>query len=88
MVIYHKDRGRKIKKGSSISARNPIVATLPDLTQMISICYVNEVDIRMIKLGQEVGVGIDAFPNKKLSGVLREDRQCRRGLTDWRCEGF
>jgi len=72
MVIYHKDRGRKIKKGSSISARNPIVATLPDLTQMISICYVNEVDIRMIKLGQEVRVGIDAFPNKKLSGVIRK----------------
>jgi len=72
MVIYHKDRGRKIKKGSSISARNPIVATLPDLTKMTSICYVNEVDIRMIKLGQEVRVGIDAFPNKKLNGVIRK----------------
>jgi hypothetical protein len=72
MVIYRKDRGRKIKKASSISARNPIVATLPDLTKMISICYVNEVDIRMIKLGQEVRVGIDAFPSKNLTGTIRK----------------
>ena len=71
MVIYRKDRGNKIKKGSSISARNPIVATLPDLTKMISRCYVNEVDIRLIKLGQEVRVGIDAFPDKRLSGKIR-----------------
>lgn len=71
MVIYHKDRGKKVKKGSSISARDPIVATLPDLSKMISICYVNEVDIRMVKKGQKVRVGIDAFPDKRLSGSVR-----------------
>jgi multidrug efflux pump subunit AcrA (membrane-fusion protein) len=71
MVIYRKDRGNKIKKGSSISARNPIVATLPDLTKMMSRCYVNEVDIRLIKVGQEVRVGIDAFPEKRLTGTIR-----------------
>jgi multidrug efflux pump subunit AcrA (membrane-fusion protein) len=71
MVIYHKDRGKKVKKGSTISARDPIVATLPDLSKMISICYVNEVDIRMVKTGQMVRVGIDAFPDKKLSGTVR-----------------
>jgi multidrug efflux pump subunit AcrA (membrane-fusion protein) len=72
MVIYHKDRGNKLKKGSSVSARNPIVATLPDLSKMKSICYVNEVDIRMIKVGQQVRVGIDAFPSKRLTGVIRK----------------
>lgn len=72
MVIYHKDRGNKLKKGSSVSARNPIVATLPDLSKMKSICYVNEVDIRMIKVGQQVRVGIDAFPSKELTGVIRK----------------
>ena len=70
MVIYRKDRGRKVKKGSSISARDPIVATLPDLKKMISRCYVNEVDIRLIKLGQVVRVGIDAFPEKQLTGTI------------------
>lgn len=70
MVIYRKDRGNKVKKGSSISARNPIVATLPDLTKMLSRCYVNEVDIRLIKIGQEVRIGIDAFPEKQLTGKI------------------
>lgn len=71
MVIYRKDRGNKIKKGSSISTRNPIVATLPDLKKMISICYVNEVDIRLINIGQKVRIGIDAFPEKRLTGIVR-----------------
>lgn len=72
MVIYRKDRGNKIKKGSSISTRNPIVATLPDLTKMISRCFVNEVDIRLIDIGQEVRIGIDAFPEKRLTGIIRK----------------
>lgn len=71
MVIYRKDRGNKVKKGSSISARNPVVATLPDLSKMLSRCYVNEVDIRLIKIGQEVRIGIDAFPEKQLTGKIR-----------------
>jgi HlyD family secretion protein len=71
MVIYRKDRGNKIKKGSSISTRNPIVATLPDLTKMISRCFVNEVDIRLIIIGLEVRIGIDAFPEKRLTGNIR-----------------
>ncbi|MFN8397507.1 MAG: hypothetical protein U0176_22990 [Bacteroidia bacterium] len=33
-------------------------ATLPDLTQMESITYVNEVDIQKIKVGQEVRVSL------------------------------
>ena len=72
MVIYRKDRGNKIKKGSSISARNPVVATLPDLTKMLSRCYVNEVDIRLISIGQEVRIGIDAYPEKLLTGKIRK----------------
>lgn len=72
LVIYHKDRGVKVKKGSNISARDPIVASLPDLSKMQSICYVNEIDIRLLNIGQRVRVGIDAFPDKKLTGVVRK----------------
>jgi hypothetical protein len=35
---------------------------------MLSKTYVNEVDVRKIKAGQKVVVGLDAFPDKKLSG--------------------
>jgi multidrug efflux pump subunit AcrA (membrane-fusion protein) len=32
---------------------------------------VNEVDIRKIKIGQTVGIGLDAFPDKQLTGVVK-----------------
>jgi HlyD family secretion protein len=70
MVIYVWGRGGKIKEGSQVSSWNPVVATLPDLTSMQSITYVNEVDIRKIKMGQRVGLGLDAFPEKKLTGEV------------------
>ncbi|MCZ4409524.1 efflux RND transporter periplasmic adaptor subunit [Cryomorphaceae bacterium 1068] len=69
MLIYKKDwNGQSVGKGSQISAWDPVVATLPDLSTMISITYVNEVDIRKVKEGQQVELGLDAFPEKKLSG--------------------
>jgi multidrug efflux pump subunit AcrA (membrane-fusion protein) len=73
MVVYAKGHDRKpIKAGSSISPWNPVVATLPDLTVMLSKTYINEVDVRRIKEGQKVEIGLDAFPEKKLSGrVIR-----------------
>lgn len=69
MLIYKKDyNGRAVKKGSQISAWNPVVATLPDLAVMISVTYVNEVDIRRVKKGQKVLIGLDAFPEKEFTG--------------------
>ncbi|MCV9386004.1 efflux RND transporter periplasmic adaptor subunit [Reichenbachiella ulvae] len=71
MVIYSKDwRGAKIKSGDQIMSYRPIVATLPDLSKMISRTYVNEVDIRNIKKGQSVKIGLDAFPDKELNGEV------------------
>lgn len=71
MLIYRKGYdGRPIKEGSQISAWDPVVATLPDLSSMNSITYVNEVDIRKVSVGQKVDIGLDAFPDKKLSGVV------------------
>lgn len=71
MVIYTKDwSGRPIKGGSRIGTWDPVVAKLPDLTSMISKTYVNEVDVRKIKPGQPVDVGLDAYPDKKLTGKV------------------
>jgi len=70
MLIYHKDFEGTIKIGSQISAWNPIVATLPDLSVMLSQTYVNEVDIRKIKKNQPVEIGLDAFPEKRLEGKV------------------
>ncbi|KEO74338.1 efflux RND transporter periplasmic adaptor subunit [Anditalea andensis] len=71
MVIYETGwDGNKVAAGSNISAWNPVVATLPDLTVMQSITYVNEVDIRKVKVGQAVGLSLDAFPEKRLTGKV------------------
>jgi HlyD family secretion protein len=71
MIIYEKGwDGRPIKAGSQIQMWDPKVASLPDLTKMISKTYVNEVDVRKVKKGQRVEVGLDAYPDKKLQGTV------------------
>ena len=73
MVIYDTDRfGNKIKVGSTVSTWRPTFATLPDLTSMISKTFINEIDISRINVGQEVRVGIDAFPDKVFKGTVRD----------------
>ena len=53
MVTYVKEwNGKKKVSGSQVNAWEPAVATLPDLTQMESITYVNEIDVRKIAVGQ------------------------------------
>src|SRR6056297_2839972 len=71
MVIYGKDRMReKIKVGSTVSPYMPTIATLPDLSSMLSITYVNEIDISRVKTGQKVTLGIDALPDRTLEGEV------------------
>jgi multidrug resistance efflux pump len=71
MVIYRRERnGQKRRVGSSINAFDNIVATLPDLSVMLSKAYVNEIDISKVKRDQEVRIGIDAFPDKKYTGTV------------------
>ncbi|HEX8061097.1 MAG TPA: HlyD family efflux transporter periplasmic adaptor subunit [Cyclobacteriaceae bacterium] len=71
MVIYEKGwDGKPIKAGSQVGMWDPTVATLPDLAKMVSKTFVNEVDVRKVKAGQPVNVGLDAYPAKKLKGVV------------------
>ena len=71
MIIYRRNwDGSKITEGGQISAWSPIVAELPDFSVMESVTYVNEVDIQKIELGQIVQVGLDAVPDKVLTGIV------------------
>ncbi len=73
MVIYAREwNGRKKTVGTQISGWDPTVATLPDLSQMLSVCYVNEVDIQKVRKGQYVEIGLDADPAKRLQGSIFE----------------
>ncbi len=73
MVIYKRNwDGAKQGVGSTVSAWDNVVATLPDLSKMISKTYVNEIDISKIKTGQKVEIGVDAFPEKSYTGEVIE----------------
>src|SRR3954466_13653430 len=71
MVIYVREwNGKKKGVGSQWNAWDATVATLPDLSQMESQTYINEVDVRKIALGQKVQITLDADPTKKLDGLV------------------
>jgi len=71
MVIYVREwNGKKKGVGSQWSPWDPTVATLPDLMQMESDTYVNEVDVRKIAVGQTVQISLDADATKKLEGKV------------------
>lgn len=72
MLVYEKNwNGQKKAVGTQIDMWNPTLATLPDLTQMEVLTYVNEVDIQKIKVGQNVVIGLDAAADKKLEGIVK-----------------
>jgi multidrug efflux pump subunit AcrA (membrane-fusion protein) len=71
MVIYKRDRtGTKRKIGSSINPWDNVVATLPDMSSMISKTYVNEIDVSKVKAAQKVEIMVDAFPERTYTGVV------------------
>ncbi|MEM1122021.1 MAG: efflux RND transporter periplasmic adaptor subunit [Bacteroidota bacterium] len=68
MIIYAKTWQGKVTSGSQVSSWNPIVAELPDLSEMMSKTYVNEVDVSNVEKGQDVTIKIDAFPDEEYVG--------------------
>ena len=71
MVIYVKDwSGRKKSAGSTLNMWDPILAALPDLNNLETVTYINEVDIQKIKIGLPVSISLDAMPSKQLQGKV------------------
>ncbi len=71
MVIYVKEwNGKKRTAGSQVSAWDNVVATLPDLSRMESITYINEIDVARVAVGQPVQITLDADPTKHLTGKV------------------
>jgi multidrug efflux pump subunit AcrA (membrane-fusion protein) len=69
MVIYKEEfNGTKRKAGSRVNPFDRIIATLPDLSSMISKIYVSEIEVNKVKNGQKVMITIDALPGKSWIG--------------------
>lgn len=71
MVIYKRDRlGQKLKSGSNFNPWEPVVATLPDMSSMLSKLYISEIEINKISVGLPVEITIDAFPDRVFYGHI------------------
>lgn len=71
MVMYAKLwGGRKLRVGDQISRWMPTIATLPDMSVLVSETYVQEIDIMKIAVGDSVEIYIDALPDKLYSGLI------------------
>lgn len=89
MVIYTRNwDGSKVSPGSQISSWEPVVAELPDLNDMVSKTYVNEVDISRVQKGQEVKLKIDAFPDKSYTGKVIQVANIGEQLKDYDAKVF
>ncbi len=71
-ILIYKENwdGSKRKAGSSVNPFDRVVATLPDLSSMISNTYVNEIEVNKVKVGQKVIITIDALPDKSFTGTV------------------
>ena len=70
MVIYTRDWNGKRGPGSQVSSWDPVIAELPDLNEMITKAYINEVDITKVIPGQKAKITVDAFPGKEFTGMI------------------
>jgi len=71
LVVYETNwsTGRKIALGDTPWSGMTIV-TIPDLSSMQSVTYVNEVDVSKVKSGIPVNVRLDAFQDSTFEGVI------------------
>ncbi len=70
MIVYGFGYDGRVKVGTRVGRYAPLIATLPDLSSLVSEMYVKEVNIAKIAVGNEVRITIDAFPDKKFTGKI------------------
>ncbi len=71
MVMYARNRyRRKIRVGDNVSQWNPAIASLPDLSVLISETFVEEIQITKLQEGDSVSITVDAIPGKVYSGKV------------------
>ena len=71
LVVYETNwsTGRKVMIGDTPWPGMPVIS-LPDLSSMQSMTYVNEVDVSRVRKGQKVLVKLDAFQDSTFTGVI------------------
>lgn len=74
IVIFGKNwDGKKFSKDDQVSTYEfaPPIATLPDMSKVVSQIYVKEIDIAKIDVGDSVRVTFDALPGVVINGNIK-----------------
>jgi len=71
IVMFAKNwTGKTYGKDSEINIWRPLVATLPDMSQVVSETYIREIDIAKISMNDSVRIKIDALTDKVFWGKV------------------
>lgn len=84
-VIYAVDEdwtGRKVQVGDIVFSTSK-VAEIPDLTSLRVQAWVSETHVQRLKVGQAVDLYLDAYPENRFRGVIKEVSQSGESIRRW-----
>lgn len=71
IVMFAKDyNGKTYGKDTEVNIWRPLIGTLPDMSEVVTECYIREIDISKIALNDSVRIKIDALPDKVFHGKV------------------
>jgi len=71
IVMFAKDHsGKSYGKDTEVNIWRPLIATLPDMSVVITESYIREIDISKISIGDSVKIKVDALPKKTFHGKV------------------
>lgn len=71
IVMFAKDwSGKTYGKDSEVNIWNPLIATLPDMSVVITEAYIKEIDIAKVHLNDSVRITIDALSGRVFAGKV------------------
>ncbi|MBW8332269.1 MAG: efflux RND transporter periplasmic adaptor subunit [Prolixibacteraceae bacterium] len=71
IVMFAKDwSGKTYGKDSEVNIWNPLIATLPDMSVVITEAYIKEIDISKVQLNDSVRITIDALSGRVFTGKV------------------
>jgi multidrug efflux pump subunit AcrA (membrane-fusion protein) len=82
-VIYGADwTGRKVQVGDTVYATRKI-AEIPDLSSLQVQAWVSETHVQQIAAGEPVDLYLDAYPERKHRGIIREVSKSAEAIRNW-----
>ena len=83
-VIYavNEYSDRKVQIGDVVFSTTT-VAQIPDLSSLRVQAWVSETHVQQVKTGQEIELSLDAYPDNRFRGVVREVSQTAESIRRW-----